>query len=138
MSFVHPLTTRLFVTTRFGATKKPVPDIISGSGDGLPRGCSFTQFTIARMAAALSFISTLANGYLFSCIISTERASATVFMNSTDASANESVWVSPNVEKVTSQDLVVTNNNRCCLLLPIQGFHLGLEIKIIQPLLVPI
>jgi hypothetical protein len=47
-------------------------------------------------------------------MISTERASATVFMNSTDASVNDSLLPSLDVEKVTSHGLsalVVTSHN---------------------------
>jgi hypothetical protein len=41
-------------------SKKPVPDnVFSGSGD--LGGCSRTQVPIARMAAALSFMSTVVN-----------------------------------------------------------------------------
>jgi len=86
----------------------------------------------------LSFKSTLANLSLLSFMISTEAASATVFMNSTDALVNDRSLLSPDVENVTCQGLVVTSDNRCCLLFPIQPFHLGLEIKIAQVLLVPL
>src|SRR5215831_17436648 len=69
-------------------------------------------------------------------------ASATLFMNSTDASVVDRVLLSPDVENVYCQGLVVgqsvTSDNRCCLLFPIQPFHLGLEIKITQPLSVPV
>src|SRR5262249_8145984 len=133
----------LFVTTRFGATKKPVPDnLVSGSGDWATLGgCSLTQFTTARMAAALSFMSTVASLSLLSFMISTLDASATLFMNSTDTSAN-SVLSSFDAENVYGQGLVVgqsvTSCNRSPFLFPIQAFHLGLEIKIIQALLIPL
>src|SRR5262244_4660552 len=94
------------------------------------------------MAAALPFISTLANNSLLSVMISTLDASATLFMNSTDASVVDRVLLSPDVENVNGQGLVVgqsvTSDNRCCLLFPIQPFHPGLEIKITQPLSVPV
>src|ERR1700751_3888930 len=88
------------------------------------------------MAAALPFISTLANGSLLSVMISTLDASATLFMNSTDASVVDRILLSPDVENVYGQGLVVgqsvTSCNRNSFLFPIQAFHLGLEIKIIQ------
>src|SRR5215813_2577951 len=94
------------------------------------------------MAAALPFISTLANNSLLSVMISTLDASATLFMNSPDASVVDSILLSPDIENVYGQGLVVgqsvTSCNRCCLLFPIQPFHLGLEIKIIQALSVPL
>src|SRR5262245_93260 len=71
---------------------------------------------VARIAAALSFMSTLVNRYcLFSSLISTECASATSFMSSTDASAN-TVLPSLDVEKVTSQGLIPSSHNRSCFL----------------------
>src|SRR5215470_16875553 len=146
MSFVHPLTTWLFVTTRFGATKKPVPDnMVSGSLATGPfgfGGCSRTQVTTARMAAALSFMSTLANNAPLSTLISTLDASAMLFMNSTDASVVDRILLSPDVENVYGQGLVVgqsvTSDNRISFLFPIQAFHLELEIKITQALSVPL
>src|SRR5262249_57078625 len=56
----------------------------------------------------------LVNNCLFSSMNSTECASATVFMNSMDASANDIVLPSLDVEKVISQGisaLVVTTHN---------------------------
>src|SRR5215471_15621427 len=93
------------------------------------------------MAAALPFMSTVVNNAPLSYLISTLDASATLFMNSTDASVVDRVLLSPDVENVYCQGLVVgqsvTSDNRCCLLFPIQPFHL-LEIKITQPLSVPV
>src|SRR5262245_52094700 len=94
------------------------------------------------MAAALSFMSTVLNSAPLSSLISTLDASATLFMNSTDASVVDRILLSPDIENVYGQDLVVgqsvTSANRICFLFPIQEFHLGLEIKITQPLSVPL
>src|SRR6516164_5992119 len=118
--------------------KKPVPDnLVSGSlASGPPfGGCSRTQVTTARMAGALSFMSTVVNTVL-SFLISTLDASATLFMNSTDASVVDRILLppSPDIENVYGQGLVVgqsvTSDNRISFLFPIQAFHLGLEIKI--------
>jgi len=96
----------------------------------------------ALIAAALSFISTAVNNSLLIYMISTEAASATLFMNLTDVSVNN-VLPSSDEEKMSRQGLVVTSNNSwpanspgrlSCLQFP----HLGLEIKITQLLLVPL
>src|SRR5215831_21182533 len=90
------------------------------------------------MAAALPFISTLANNSLLSVMISTLDAAAKFFMNSPDASVVDRILLSPDIENVYGQGLVVgqsvTSCNRSSFLFPIQAFHLGLEIKIIQAL----
>src|SRR5262249_21098517 len=69
-------------------------------------------------------------------------ASATLFMNSTDASVVDRILLLPDVENVYGQGLVVgqsvTSDNRISFLFPIQAFHLGLEIKITQALSVPL
>jgi hypothetical protein len=94
------------------------------------------------MAAALSFMSTVANNAPLSSLISTLDASATLFMNSTDASVVDRILLLPDVENVYGQGLVVgqsvTSDNRISFLFPIQAFHLGLEIKITQALSVPL
>src|SRR5207247_2863005 len=93
------------------------------------------------MAAALSFMSTVVNNAPLSSLISTLDASAMLFMNSTDASVVDRVLLSPDIENVYGQGLVVgqsvTSDNRISFLFPIQAFHLGLERKIAQVLLVP-
>src|SRR5262249_29081020 len=90
------------------------------------------------MAARLPFISTLANNSLLSVTISTLDASATLFMNSTDASVVDRILLSLDIENVNGQGLVagqsVTSCNGSSFLFPIQAFHLGLEIKITQGL----
>src|SRR5215831_19038210 len=94
------------------------------------------------MAAALSFMSTVVNNAPLSSLISTLDASATLFMNSTVASVVDRILLSPDIEKVYGQDLVVgqsvPSDNRTSFLFPIQAFHLGLEIRIIQALSVPL
>src|SRR5215472_7511185 len=94
------------------------------------------------MAAALSFMSTVAHNAPLSSLISTLDASATLFKNSTDASVVDRILLSPDVENMYGQGFVVgqsvTSCNRSSFLFPIQAFHLGLEIKITQPLSVPI
>src|SRR5215813_7239924 len=59
------------------------------------------------MAAALSFMSTVANNAPLSSLISTLDASATLFMNSTDASVVDRILLSPDIENVYGQGLVV-------------------------------
>src|SRR5262249_11368278 len=91
------------------------------------------------MAAALPFISTLANNSLLSVMISTLDASRTLFMNSADASVvDRTLLLSPDIENMYCQGLVagqsVTSDNRISFLFPIQASHLGLEIKITQGL----
>src|SRR5215475_8965542 len=94
------------------------------------------------MAAALPFMSTVVNNSLLSVMISTLDASPTLFMNSTDASVVDRILLSPDIENVYGQGLVVgqsvTSCNRSSFPFPIQAFHLGLEIKIIQALSVPL
>src|SRR5262249_26998855 len=94
------------------------------------------------MAAALPFMSTVVNNAPLSYLTSTLDASATLFMNSTDASVVDRVLLSPDVGNVYCHGLVVvqsvTSDDQCCLLFPIQPVHIGLEIKIAQPLSVPV
>src|SRR5262252_3597818 len=94
------------------------------------------------MAAALPFMSTVVNNAPLSSLISNLDASATPFMNSTDALVVDRILLSPDIENVYGQGLVVgqsvTSCNRSSFLFPIQAFHLGLEIKIIQALSVPL
>jgi hypothetical protein len=81
------------------------------------------DITIARMAAALSFRSTVAHNAPLSSLISTEAASATLFMSSTDAPVNDRMLLSPDIENVTGQGLVIiTSDNRSSFLFPIQGW----------------
>src|SRR5262245_35016004 len=88
------------------------------------------------MAAALSFMSTVAHNAPLVSLISTLDASATLFMNSTDASVVDRTLVPSDIENVYGQGLVVgqsvTSCNRSSFRCPIQAFHLGLEIKTIQ------
>src|SRR6516165_4944096 len=94
-------------------------------------------------AAALSFMSTVVHNAPLSSLISTLLdASATLFMNSTDASVVDRILLSPDVENMYGQGFVVgqsvTSCNRSYFHFPIRAFHLGVEIKIAQPLSVPI
>jgi hypothetical protein len=61
-------------------------------------------------------------------LISTLDASAMLFMNSTDASVVDRVLLSPDIENLYGQGLVVgqsvTSDNRSSFLFPIQAFHL--------------
>jgi hypothetical protein len=70
------------------------------------------------MAAALPFISTLANDSLLSVMISTLDASATFFMNSPDASVVNRILLSPDIENVYGQGLEFDTSLLCSLWSP--------------------